>query len=41
MLIERGFPRVRPLAGGLEAWVEAGYTITTITTIDSTAVDPP
>jgi len=41
MLIERGFPRVRPLAGGLEAWVEAGYTIATITTIENTAVDPP
>jgi hypothetical protein len=24
-LIERGFKRVRPLAGGLEAWIEAGY----------------
>jgi len=30
MLIDRGFPRVRPLAGGLEAWVEAGYTVATI-----------
>jgi len=25
MLIDRGFKLVRPLAGGLEAWVEAGY----------------
>jgi hypothetical protein len=25
MLMDRGFVRVRPLAGGLEAWVEAGY----------------
>jgi 3-mercaptopyruvate sulfurtransferase SseA len=23
--MERGFKRVRPLAGGLDAWVEAGY----------------
>jgi len=27
MLIDRGFTLVRPLAGGLEAWVEAGYAI--------------
>jgi 3-mercaptopyruvate sulfurtransferase SseA len=27
MLIDRGFKLVRPLAGGLEAWVEAGYAI--------------
>jgi rhodanese-related sulfurtransferase len=27
MLIDRGFTRVRPLAGGLDAWVEAGYEI--------------
>lgn len=27
MLIDRGFKLVRPLAGGLEAWVEAGYEI--------------
>jgi rhodanese-related sulfurtransferase len=27
MLIDRGFKLVRPLAGGLDAWVEAGYTI--------------
>jgi rhodanese-related sulfurtransferase len=27
MLIERGFKRVRPLAGGLEAWVDAGYDV--------------
>ena len=25
MLIDRGFTLVRPLAGGLEAWVDAGY----------------
>jgi rhodanese-related sulfurtransferase len=27
MLIDRGFVRVRPLAGGLDAWVDAGYGI--------------
>jgi len=27
MLIERGYKRVRPLAGGLEAWVDAGYEV--------------
>jgi rhodanese-related sulfurtransferase len=27
MLMSRGFRRVRPLEGGLEAWVEAGYAV--------------
>ena len=27
MLMDRGFTLVRPLAGGLEAWVAAGYAI--------------
>ncbi len=27
MLIDRGSTLVRPLAGGLEAWIEAGYEI--------------
>ncbi len=27
MLIDRGFALVRPLAGGLEAWIEAGFEI--------------
>jgi rhodanese-related sulfurtransferase len=27
MLMDRGFRRVRPLAGGLEAWVSAGYDV--------------
>jgi rhodanese-related sulfurtransferase len=26
-LIDRGFRRVRPLAGGLEAWVGAGFAV--------------
>jgi membrane protein DedA with SNARE-associated domain/rhodanese-related sulfurtransferase len=28
MLMNRGFKRVRPLAGGLEAWVAAGHPVT-------------
>jgi rhodanese-related sulfurtransferase len=27
MLIEKGFTLVRPLAGGLEAWIDAGYPV--------------
>jgi rhodanese-related sulfurtransferase len=27
MLKRRGIVRVRPLAGGLDAWVEAGYPV--------------
>jgi len=27
MLMDRGFKLVRPLAGGLEAWIAAGYAI--------------
>jgi 3-mercaptopyruvate sulfurtransferase SseA len=27
MLMDRGYKRVRPLAGGLEAWVSAGYDV--------------
>ena len=26
-LIERGFTLVRPLAGGLDGWVSAGYDV--------------
>ena len=26
-LIDQGFTRVRPLAGGLEAWVDAGLPV--------------
>jgi 3-mercaptopyruvate sulfurtransferase SseA len=26
-LMERGYTLVRPLAGGLEAWIEAGYGV--------------
>jgi rhodanese-related sulfurtransferase len=27
LLMDRGFVRVRPLAGGLDAWVMAGYDV--------------
>jgi rhodanese-related sulfurtransferase len=27
LLIDRGFMLVRPLAGGFDAWVEAGYAV--------------
>jgi rhodanese-related sulfurtransferase len=27
MLIERGYKRVRPLTGGMDAWVDAGYGV--------------
>jgi rhodanese-related sulfurtransferase len=25
MLLDKGFKRVRPLEGGIEAWIAAGY----------------
>ena len=27
MLIEKGFKPVHPLAGGFEAWIDAGYPV--------------
>jgi hypothetical protein len=27
MLIDRGFTLVRPLAGGLDAWIEGGHPV--------------
>jgi rhodanese-related sulfurtransferase len=27
MLIDRGYTRVRPLEGGLEAWIDGGFAI--------------
>jgi rhodanese-related sulfurtransferase len=30
MLIDKGFKPVRPLAGGFEAWLEAGYPVEAI-----------
>jgi rhodanese-related sulfurtransferase len=31
MLIDRGYTEVRPLAGGLDAWVDAGYPVEDLT----------
>ena len=31
LLMNHGFERVRPLAGGLDAWIEAGYGVEAIT----------
>lgn len=41
MLIDRGFTLVRPLAGGLEAWVDAGYEIEAIEAEPLIAIRPP
>ena len=30
MLIDRGFVKVRPLTGGLDAWIEAGYAVVSV-----------
>lgn len=27
MLLDKGYPQVRPLKGGFEAWVEADYPV--------------
>jgi rhodanese-related sulfurtransferase len=27
MLIDRGYTKVRPLAGGLDRWIDAGYPV--------------
>jgi rhodanese-related sulfurtransferase len=31
MLMEQGFTVVRPLAGGLDAWVDKGYPVEELT----------
>jgi len=30
ILMDNGFKRVRPLHGGLDAWIAAGYTVDTV-----------
>jgi 3-mercaptopyruvate sulfurtransferase SseA len=42
LLIDRGFKKVRPLAGGLEAWAEAGYELDSepLITIQATGAFP-
>jgi membrane protein DedA with SNARE-associated domain/rhodanese-related sulfurtransferase len=39
ILMNHGFKRVRPLLGGLDAWVAAGYAVITATAPDSKAPD--
>jgi 3-mercaptopyruvate sulfurtransferase SseA len=34
LLIDRGFKRVRPLHGGLDAWIAAGYTVEALAAVD-------
>jgi rhodanese-related sulfurtransferase len=31
MLMDKGYRNVRPLAGGLDAWIEKGYPVDDIT----------
>jgi rhodanese-related sulfurtransferase len=33
VLIDKGFKLVRPLAGGLDGWAEAGYPVETDTLV--------
>jgi len=43
MLMDRGFKRVRPLAGGLEAWEQAGFEVEQepLISISATGSFPP
>jgi len=36
LLIDSGFVRVRPLAGGLEAWIAAGLPVEALAAVDAT-----
>jgi membrane protein DedA with SNARE-associated domain/rhodanese-related sulfurtransferase len=36
LLIDHGFVRVRPLAGGLEAWIAAGLPVAALAAVDTT-----
>jgi 3-mercaptopyruvate sulfurtransferase SseA len=38
--MDRGFKRVRPLAGGLDAWIEAGYPVDQPPTFQATGTLP-
>jgi len=33
--MDKGFRRVRPLEGGIEAWIEAGYAVSDPLSIDN------
>ena len=41
LLMNHGFMKVRPLYGGLDAWVAAGYAVTTLATPASGGGTPP
>jgi membrane protein DedA with SNARE-associated domain/rhodanese-related sulfurtransferase len=41
LLMNHGFERVRPLAGGLDAWIEAGYSVEAITLAPADAEATP
>jgi membrane protein DedA with SNARE-associated domain/rhodanese-related sulfurtransferase len=41
LLINNGFRRVRPLKGGLEAWIEAGHPVEAFALAAPGAADPP
>jgi rhodanese-related sulfurtransferase len=32
MLIDKGYTRVRPLAGGLDGWIDAGFPVEILVT---------
>ncbi len=40
LLMNNGFRQVRPLKGGLEAWIEAGYTVEAVVRSDSRPPSP-
>jgi rhodanese-related sulfurtransferase len=40
LLMNSGFQRVRPLKGGLDAWIEAGYSVEEISLAPAGAADP-
>lgn len=40
LLMNNGFQRVRPLKGGLEAWIEAGYTVEAVVRADVHSTRP-
>jgi membrane protein DedA with SNARE-associated domain/rhodanese-related sulfurtransferase len=40
ILMNHGFKKVRPLHGGLDAWIAAGYAVATVTALGSTNGNP-
>jgi rhodanese-related sulfurtransferase len=41
LLMNHGFTKVRPLYGGLDAWIAAGYAVTTVAAPASNSGTPP